>query len=413
MRREKSNVAPKYAVYRAYASDSSGTNFSTTQADTLPFMAEVLSTSVIEPSKVNAALFAGKWVRYIPSRLGLSPETVLVSVLVEGGTETTDLPITVTTSLNIGVDDDISNWTITVEDETDCTATVVSNNVRIDTLTADTGTLTVVANKAGYDEITKTLTIKKVYDGEDSINVIITPSTISVPCDWAGANMVYTNALSVLKVILGNADDTTNWTFAVQSVSYCTAAIQNDDEVKVSEITQDEGSITVRASKSGFDNIDVIVPVKKLYAGENGTADDYDDVTIGKNGSSELYVKDGGITTDKLEYKEYTGRIYFPGGTDDPTLLGFKNTLGVTLTVARTGAGVYTITASSAVFTFNKTLLINPGFTMDYENPTNQYFCSIRNNNTTVNTVYTFNTSHVAEDPLDGTMLHIMIRVYP
>lgn len=45
-------------------------------------------------------------------------------------------------------------------------------------------------------------------------------------------------------------------------------------------------------------------------------------------------------------------------GTSAPTAVEYKNEFpGVTFTWARTGAGVYTITASTAVFTTNKTVI--------------------------------------------------------
>jgi hypothetical protein len=219
-RRLKQNVAPKYVVYRGYASDSNGSNFSTTPSEGLSFMAEVLSEFVINPSKVNAALFDGKWVRYIftPPDLRLVPETILVSVDYTG--INTDLPITAITGMMIYLDDDIANWTITIENESNCTATVVSKNIRIDTITADIATLDVVANKAGYDEIRKTLTVKKVYDGS--------PGTV-------------------------------------------------------------------------------------------------DDSTIQINGSGKLEVKDAGITTEKLEYKEFVAIVNFNGVA--PSITVIKDTI--------------------------------------------------------------------------------------
>tara|TARA_Y100000015_G_C2392542_1_gene90938 strand:- start:1559 stop:2020 length:462 start_codon:yes stop_codon:yes gene_type:complete len=45
--------------------------------------------------------------------------------------------------------------------------------------------------------------------------------------------------------------------------------------------------------------------------------------------------------------------------TGDPTATVLQNTTGATFTWARTGGGVYTVTASSTIFTVNKTIVFN------------------------------------------------------
>lgn len=56
-------------------------------------------------------------------------------------------------------------------------------------------------------------------------------------------------------------------------------------------------------------------------------------------------------------YKSYQA-IITQTGVSAPSAVTYWNTLGATMTWARTSAGLYTLTAGSAVFTANKTVII-------------------------------------------------------
>ena len=58
-----------------------------------------------------------------------------------------------------------------------------------------------------------------------------------------------------------------------------------------------------------------------------------------------------------LGYTVYTASLT-QAGTAAPVATIMQNTTGKTFTWARTGAGVYTVTANNATFTANKTILI-------------------------------------------------------
>jgi len=59
-----------------------------------------------------------------------------------------------------------------------------------------------------------------------------------------------------------------------------------------------------------------------------------------------------------LGYKSYVALISQAGGAD-PTAIVLHNNTGVTFTWARTGGGIYTLTASGNIFTAGKTIVFN------------------------------------------------------
>ena len=65
-----------------------------------------------------------------------------------------------------------------------------------------------------------------------------------------------------------------------------------------------------------------------------------------------LYMSNTVVTVTEKEYTFFISQA----GTSAPTLSVLKNTLGQTVTAGRTSAGVYTLTASAAVFTNGKTI---------------------------------------------------------
>jgi hypothetical protein len=63
-----------------------------------------------------------------------------------------------------------------------------------------------------------------------------------------------------------------------------------------------------------------------------------------------------------LGYKVYTALLSQTGAVNPPTAIELKNDTGATMTYTRSGPGVYVVTASSGIFTANKTVVfINNG----------------------------------------------------
>lgn len=101
--------------------------------------------------------------------------------------------------------------------------------------------------------------------------VVASPNNINIPTDDNGGNPVFTNASSFISIYQGWTDITSSWTFVVNSETNVTAAIGAANEVVISAITADTGSVTVRGSLTAYSDIDIVIPVKKLYAGADGS----------------------------------------------------------------------------------------------------------------------------------------------
>lgn len=198
-----------------------------------------------------------------------------------------------TISVYVGGLDDSSNWTYVIDSSTNTTAVIQNTNeVKINALTADSGSVVVEASKSGYDTLSITVTVFRYYDAQSGLSINTYPSTILIPSDSNGDNPVLTDAISTQYVREGITDETANYTFAIQSQTNVTAVIQNDNEVKINAITADTGNVTVRASRSGRPDYDYDIPAQKQKkASVEIDPSSIDDETIGLNSSNEIYLK--------------------------------------------------------------------------------------------------------------------------
>lgn len=99
----------------------------------------------------------------------------------------------------------------------------------------------------------------------------------------------------------------------------------------------------------------------------------------------------------------YTGRTRFSAGSI--VIDEFGNTTGATISISNSGVGVYTITASSAIFTTTNTVAFiqlqgAPGFTR-----------AVVTNSTTI-TIYTYNSAGVLDDAVINSGSFIKIETY-
>jgi hypothetical protein len=99
----------------------------------------------------------------------------------------------------------------------------------------------------------------------------------------------------------------------------------------------------------------------------------------------------------------FAGRTRFSAGAIQ--ISEFGNTTGATISIGNSGVGIYTITASSAIFTTNTVAFVQlqgaPGFTT-----------ALVTNSTTI-TINTYNASGVLNDAVIGTGSFIKIEIYP
>jgi hypothetical protein len=160
---------------------------------------------------------------------------------------------------------------------------------------------------------------------------------------------------------------------------------------------------------SGFLGAGSVIAGKLLGT---GTGKVVDGTSIQLNGSNELEVKDGGIssakiasnavTTEKLEYKECV-LLITQVSTLDPQLVVVKNTLGADFTAARASTGTHSVVASSAVLTNFKTSVITQSI--------NGFFYATKASTSAIN----FFTKDTAGTLTDGLLSYhtMIIRVYP
>lgn len=129
-----------------------------------------------------------------------------------------------------------------------------------------------------------------------------------------------------------------------------------------------------------------------------------DDVTIGINENGELEIKDGGVTSEKLGFKEFIATLTQTAG-NALAITVIRNTLGATVTSSRISAGLYYLTASLPVFITDKTsVIISPVVTGHDQ----AYWHDISDV-----IVKTTNTSDAAADDILFYPTTIMIRVEP
>jgi hypothetical protein len=168
--------------------------------------------------------------------------------------------------------------------------------------------------------------------------------------------------------------------------------------VKYQGLTQDSGMVFRVDNSSGN---------KILRVSNAGVVDVYGTLKYvdGNQGTNKVLTSDAnGVaswTANPTTYKKYVALIT-QTGTGAPTAVVLENTLGGTVSWARTSSGVYTATLSS-VFTANKTWVCPDNFNTSGGNPQQR---GLNWTSTSVITMYT-----VSDDVLVNTSIEI--RVYP
>lgn len=207
----RSRVAPKYQVYIAYASDSSGTNFSRTPSANSNYIAFLTTEYPIEESKVVASLFSGLW-----TIMGNQPDDDTLELnedgkiqIKSGGVGATELTAGCVSSYNI------ENGSI---DEVDLKNNCISNDqmqddsIDTDELVDEAVTRTKIGSAAvGSTQLgTGSVTNDKISD-EAVTESKIGSGAVSESKIWDGAvssDKIYNGAVTTDKISDGNV--TTN-----------------------------------------------------------------------------------------------------------------------------------------------------------------------------------------------------------
>lgn len=157
------------------------------------------------------------------------------------------------------------------------------------------------------------------------VSIFTDQNPIAIPCESDGSSPVFTNARCTFTVFLNGTDDTSNWSFSKQSESSCTATVTSN-YVDISGISADSANCVVRASKSGFSNIDTTIYSYKHHKGSVGGGSI--DSTFFEIDGGELTLVDGSITSDKIESGIFWSTTASEGSNlNDATTSGVYSTI--------------------------------------------------------------------------------------
>ena len=210
----------------------------------------------------------------------LTSESVSIPAF-ETGATTSDSFSNATTIFKIfnGANLDTSNWTVTT---TTANCTINSGNNVNCTVTdmpqaADTGTVTFTATRTGYSTQTKVFTLTKTKQGNPTIGATLSSSAHTLPADSSNSTLSYVGATTVMKVYVGNSDDSANWTFTASpaSTTACTytftdSAIGGTLTVTNLDATIETKAFTITASKTGSATQSQVYTITKVKQGNDG-----------------------------------------------------------------------------------------------------------------------------------------------
>lgn len=94
-----------------------------------------------------------------------------------------------------------------------------------------------------------------------------TPS-ISIPADADGNNVAFPITNPEIKIVDGDTDVTSLWTITINTNTNVIASVVNDNEIDITAMSSDQGSILVDCNRSGYDTLQVLIGVHKTKAGQ-------------------------------------------------------------------------------------------------------------------------------------------------
>ncbi len=124
------------------------------------------------------------------------------------------------------------------------------------------------------------ITISEDVDLPYATSIFNTPSIITVPVDQQGVNPDYTNANARLKIYQGGADLSDRYTFTINAQTNVTANISDTNLLSITDLTDDQGSVEVKAERNGYDDLTFRVDVYKYYDAQAGLSVDVYPSTI-------------------------------------------------------------------------------------------------------------------------------------
>ncbi len=148
--------------------------------------------------------------------------------------------------------------TYAVDSEAGVDVSIASTGVyTVNSFTADTGSAVFSATYGGVT-IPKTYSISKARagapgdPGNDAYVLEIENANVTVPADATGFVTSYTAATTGVRVIKGGTtDDTANWVITTEDDAGIVSSLLGTT-VRVTSLTSDAGSVTIRANRAGF-----------------------------------------------------------------------------------------------------------------------------------------------------------------
>ena len=196
----------------------------------------------------------------------------------------------------LGFVEDTINWTITKQDY-GVTSTLSGNVITITNITGNLGYVEVTLTN-GSTSVIKKISVYNAYrEGESSVGLdapafyAYTP-IFAIPTDSAGANGNFTKATTLFVVMEGGEVKTSEWVISVVSATEGITYNLTNGVLSVTASTIDIGTITIKAVKSGYSDMLVVIPVVKLKQGISGNS--------GTNGTNGINGTNGASGTNGI-----------------------------------------------------------------------------------------------------------------
>lgn len=172
------------------------------------------------------------------------------------------------------------------------------------------------------------------------LSIYGSPALILVPVDFLGLNPNFTNANSTVYVYMGGVDDSSNWTYNITGTTNVTANISGGNQVNITAITADNGSVTIEVSKTNYGTLTFVILVNKYYDANDGV-------------SLNIYPEEIPIPTDPFGVPTsyataYADVIIFLGNVDDTSNWNISINTVTNVTANITGGNRVNITNITA-----------------------------------------------------------------
>lgn len=270
----------------------------------------------------------------------------------------------------IGATDDTANWSYSASSSSgSLTFNQTGNTISITGIAdgLDQGQITITATKSGLPNMQLVFVVSKAQIGASGVSGVTVPIITLIKDNWvapanpSGTVTSYNGAQTVATVFLGQADDSSHWTFSNSDSSGITSQLTGTT-LTITNVgsTTDSGTVTITATpkpeRNTYSPIVKQFSISKAKSGADGASGN--SITMNLSKDAWVFAADaaGNITTT---LSAFTAITVYLGTTDDTSNWTFSrtNSAGVTSTLSGNGVqidsfannydvGVVTITAT-------------------------------------------------------------------